>query len=198
MTFDKLVSSSSSLLSLFVILFTDTSDWNPHDMNYADQESCMIDYRGELVPPTKIKQSLSDSRLIAGTMINDDDRIYHDTEVSMKVSSIESSCNPMLLSEKVLSRYKGAYTFFIKAVGTTKDIQIQFKDLSDMWNIYLEVARRIIKATTQLCLRSSDTPSLSRRYITNDRMIRYPRISCNIFTDTFFANKDKVYLDKRK
>ena len=55
----------------------------------------------------------------------------------------------------------------------------------------MEVAKRIIKATTQICLRSSDIPSLSKRYITNDRMLRYPRISCNIFTVIFFANKDK-------
>ena len=53
------------------------------------------------------------------------------------------------------------------------------------------MARRIIKATTQLCLRSSDIPSLSRRYISNDRMLRYPRNSCNIFTDTVFGNKEK-------
>ena len=39
----------------YIDLTPNTSDWNPHDMNYADQESCMIDYKGELVPTTTIK-----------------------------------------------------------------------------------------------------------------------------------------------
>jgi len=151
----------------------------------------MIYYRGELVTTTTTKQSLLKSQVIASTMMKDDDRIDHDTELSMIISSVESSCNPRLLSEKRVSRYKGTYTFCIKAVGSTEDIEVQFKKLLDLWNILSEVARRTIKATTQLCLRSSDIPSLSKRYITNDKMLRYPRISCNIFTDTFFANKDK-------
>ena len=101
--------------------------------------------------------------MITGAMMNHDDRIDHDTELSMTISStVESSCNPKLLSEKVLSRYKGTYTFSIKTFGSTKDIDIQFKELSDLWNIPLEVARKTMKTTTQLCLRSSDIPSLSK------------------------------------
>ena len=175
----------------YIDITPNTSDWNPHDMDYAEQESCMIDYRGELVSPTTIKQSLLESQVIASTMMIKDDRIDHNIELSMILSSVESSCNPMLLSEKVVSRYKGTDNFCIKDVGSIEDIEVQFKELSVLWNISLEVARRIIKATTQLCLRSSDIPSLSKRYTTNDRMLHYPRISCNIFTDTSFANKEK-------
>ena len=103
---------------------------------------------------------------------------------------------PRLLSSNVVSRCKGTYTFSIKAVESTKDIEIQFKELSDLWNISLEVARRTIIATTQLCLRSSNISLLSKRYVTNDRMLRYPRISCNIFIDTFFTNKEKCTLTR--
>ena len=160
-------------------------------MDYVEQESCMVYYRGEIIPPTTSKQSLSKSQVISSTMINNVFRIDHNTELSMIISSVESSCNPRLLSEKVVSRYKGSDTFSIKAVGSAENIEIQFKELPKLWNISLEVARKTIKATTQLCLRSSDIPSLSKRYITNDRILRYPRISCNIFIDTFFANKEK-------
>lgn len=51
--------------------------------------------------------------------LNTSDWNPHDIEVSMQVSSVESSCNPMLLNEKVSSHYKGTDTSFIKAVGTT-------------------------------------------------------------------------------
>ena len=60
------------------------------------------------------------------------------------IVSVESSSNPRLLSDKVLSHYKGTYTFFIKAVGTTKKVEIQFKKLTDLWNISLEMAKRTI------------------------------------------------------
>ena len=43
----------------YIDITPNTSDWNPHGMDYADQESCMLDYRGEPVPPTTNKQSLS-------------------------------------------------------------------------------------------------------------------------------------------
>ena len=75
-------------------------------------------------------------------MIIDKDKIDHDTEVSMIISSVESSCNPRLLSEKVTSHHKGADTFLIKTVGTTKYVEIQFQKLSELWNISLEVAKR--------------------------------------------------------
>ena len=173
----------------YIDLTPNTSDWNPHDMHYVDQKSCMIYYRGELVSSIRIKDSLVDSQVISGTITKSEDQIDYDIEVSMIISLVESSCNPILLSEKVISHYKSIDTFSITAVGTTNNIEIQFQELAELWNIPLEISRRTIKATTRLCLRSNDILSLSRRYITNDRMLRYPRISYNIFTDTFFANK---------
>ena len=50
-------------------------------------------------------------------------------------------------------------------------------------------AQRTIQANTQLSIRSADIPSLSRRFKSNDQMLRYPRITVIVFTDTFFAKK---------
>ena len=84
----------------YIDITPNTSDWNPHDIDYVDQESYMIDYRAKLVPPTTSKQLLSDSQVIMATMMNHDGMIDHDTELSMIISSVESSCNPRLLNKK--------------------------------------------------------------------------------------------------
>jgi hypothetical protein len=58
--------------------------------------------------------------------------------------------------------------------------------LSKVWRISEEEARRTLEVTTQLNKQDADS-NLSRRFSTNDRMLRYRRIKSFFFTDTFFA-----------
>ena len=46
---------------IYIDLIPNNSDWNPHDMDYADQESCMLIYRGDLVFPILCRSSIVDS-----------------------------------------------------------------------------------------------------------------------------------------
>ena len=58
--------------------------------------------------------------------------------------------------------------------------------LSKIWRIDLKAAQRTLDVTSQGSMRK-ENPSLSRNYATNDRMLRYKRISEYFFMDTFFA-----------
>jgi len=60
--------------------------------------------------------------------------------------------------------------------------------LSKVWRIDLETAKRTIDITTQNSAREID-PKLSRNYSTNDKMIRYTRLSQHFFMDTFMATR---------
>jgi hypothetical protein len=60
--------------------------------------------------------------------------------------------------------------------------------LSKIWKIDLKTAERTLEVTSQNSKRTED-PTLSRNYGTNDRMLRYKRISEYFFMDTFFATK---------
>ena len=51
---------------------------------------------------------------------------------------------------------------------------ITAEHLSKVWRIDLDTAKRTLDVTSQNCTRTSD-PSLSRNYVTNDKMIRYKR-----------------------
>lgn len=76
------------------------------------------------------------------------------------------------------------------ACSTTADASrgVTPAHLSKVWRIDHETAERTINATSQRCVRT-ESNHLSRNYSTNDRMLRYKRISQHFFMDTFFATK---------
>ena len=51
------------------------------------------------------------------------------------------------------------------------------------------MAKKTIRATTQLAVRTVMEPSLTRKFSTNDRMLRYRRIESFFFTDTLMVTK---------
>ena len=61
------------------------------------------------------------------------------------------------------------------------------KDLMERWGIRIETANNKIRATTQLCVKGAE-PTLNRRFNNNDRMLRYPRITSDVFMDTLFSS----------
>ena len=76
---------------------------------------------------------------------------------------------------------------------------IKPQDLSTLWNIELETAKRTLKVTTRLCPRDGENITLNRRYAYHDRMLRYRHLPINVFTDTMFASKraGKLYRNYR-
>ena len=61
---------------------------------------------------------------------------------------------------------------------------IQAAKLAKNWGIGLETATRTVEATTQRGLRTVLHNTLSRRFRTNDRQLRYRRLTNEVFTDT--------------
>jgi hypothetical protein len=59
--------------------------------------------------------------------------------------------------------------------------------LAKNWCIPLDSAKQTLKVTTQRGIRTIANPSLSRRFRTNDRQLRYRRLRCNMYTDTLDA-----------
>ena len=65
-------------------------------------------------------------------------------------------------------------------------------DLTKLWRIDVDTARRTLEITTQLKQQETDG-NLSHNFSTNDRMLRYRRINSHFFTDTFFVTKWAKY-----
>ena len=62
--------------------------------------------------------------------------------------------------------------------------------LAKRFKISIEMAKKTLLVTIQISTRVSDEPSLTRKYRTNDRMLRYARMQCDSFMVTMFATKD--------
>ena len=60
--------------------------------------------------------------------------------------------------------------------------------LATNWGIDVRTAARTVQATTQRGIRTVLHPTLSRRFRTNDRQLRYRRLPIDCFTDTLFSN----------
>ena len=65
--------------------------------------------------------------------------------------------------------------------------KIDHMTLSKKWAISPEKAQRTVRMTTQRGLRTVLHPSLSRRFRTNDRALRYRRLPHPVFGDTLIA-----------
>ena len=61
--------------------------------------------------------------------------------------------------------------------------------LSKRWGIPYERAKTTVRRTTQRGVRHCSEPSISRRFPTNDKMMRYPRLPHKLFTDTMIAGR---------
>ena len=60
--------------------------------------------------------------------------------------------------------------------------------LARRWGTHLEMAKRTLDATTQRGVRSVLNPTMTCRYRTNDRQLRYRQLSHDMFTDTLEAS----------
>ena len=60
--------------------------------------------------------------------------------------------------------------------------------LANRWGISLEKAKATVKVTTQRGIRNTLHPTLTRRLKTNDRMLRYRRLPCVMYTNTAFCH----------
>jgi hypothetical protein len=72
----------------------------------------------------------------------------------------------------------------ISATSTSNRQGLSAEKLASTWKIPLRQAQNTLRVTTQRGVRHIANPAISRRFRTNDRMLRYRGIPHTIFTDT--------------
>ena len=142
-------------------LTPDSPEWDPHSETYQQQEEAMLTYRGELKDKPR-----------KGFIVS---------------SVISRALDPVAIVRDMDARSIHR-VYSIKMANGSKSM-ITPSELSSTWRIGLETARRTLQMITRFCPRTGDGISLNRRYMNNDRMIRYRHLSTNIFMDTMFAYK---------
>ena len=159
----------------YLLLTPNQPIWDPHTDVYRDQESSMIDYKGHL-KPGKDRNELFEGEICA--LVNNS---VHETATDphLFISAVQS----------LMTKQEGI-TYKVSGVNSSsRKGRVSPEELAKRLNIPLEMAKRTIRATTQLAVRTVDEASLTRKFRTNDRMLRYIRLSCNTFMDTFLSSK---------
>ena len=185
------ISNKEDLIELPQFNLTpNTPEWNPHTEVYGNQEHSMLNYQGELV------ERKSHDRELFGidscTMIGNEEIDC----VDMNISEVLTFINPNYCPEQFTYNLSN-HRYDVSSVASGNRKGVTAKKLDERWMISPKLVQQTIDGTTQLCILSSGIPSLSRRFKANDRMLRYPRINVNVFTDTFFATKKKKFTSTR-
>ena len=175
-------------------LTPNSPDWNPHKEDYSSMEHRMLNYRGEIAQYHKEPdRTLFVNTVGAGEVGN---QRGMSVRRDMSVCSTLMEVNSMLDSGEFVTHLKGE-PFKICSLRSGKRNGKTAMELAKIWGISPDLARRTLDSTTQLCIRTNRGVDLSRRYRTNDRMLRYNRINTVVFMDTFFATKQKNFTSKR-
>ena len=153
-------------------LTSESLTWDPTTTLYEEQEEGMLDYSGNIVRDAAVRgQSLVINAL--HSLTTDTADITHDCNFHLVLQShVTISSMDTCLTGNVRSR---------------KTAPIDFMTLANRWMISPAKAKLTVQRTTQRGVRTCVNPTLARRFPTNDRMLRYPRLPHPVFTDTMFA-----------
>jgi hypothetical protein len=162
-------------------LTSETLTWDPQTPSYAEQELAMTDHTGQIVreavdrgPPLVVSKLYS--------YADDPADVFHD-------------CNfhQVLRSHVVVSSVDTTLNGHIVLRKTTP---IDSLTLAARWMISPARAKQTVLRTTQRGVRTCVNPTLARRFPTNDRMLRYKRMSQPVFSDTLIAGTTSKHGNK--
>ena len=179
-------STRDELESLPILDITpNSSSWNPHNPAYRDQEDNMIDYKGNL------KQSSEPSYIISSVQHRSLDPFLLLRDLTNRKSlslpsfdHVETSMNKNGESIDLPGTFGVSV---IRNTGAKSDLTAD--RLAEVFGISRGLAVNTLRATTRYCPRNISDITLNKRYSNNDRMLRYNRMSSELFMDTMFATK---------
>ena len=163
-------------LSKQIELTAEAPEWDPSTSHFEEQEANMLDANGKLRDEPidwsakRIVAALNTLPQAEPIDCHLGQALERNVWVAL-VSSYRSNATEATSVNKVVKTKAKAYP-------------ITAKQLARNWNVSLQKAERTIEVTTQNGVWTLLHPTLSQRFRTNDRQLRYRRLSHDIFTDT--------------
>ena len=168
-------------------LTSESPPWDPLSEHFKEQEDAMLDSEARIRDPI---QQWGTVRTVSALMTLPQQEIpfHHLGEALRNAVRIHPEVNVKAMTRK-RKRSTSVKTF----ATTARRGPIGAKLLAKNWNVGVSIAQRTIDATTQRGIRTILHPTLSRRFRTNDRQLRYRRLSHDVFTDTLEATMKSWY-----
>ena len=157
-------------------------DWDPSTKSYAEQERQMVDNAGRLLvtgdktAPRFIESVATESSRRSARTIS---------EMKSTETALMLDVDPRLYEGEFSKRLEDNVLIsdVSAAQSSTRKPRVDASKLARNWGIGLEAATKTVRVTTQRGSRTTLHPSLTRRAKTNDRHIRYRRLSRNLYGD---------------
>lgn len=172
--------------------------WEPGSADYAAQEESHTNTDGGLIPRPPsgerrrfVINEISASTCVVGAVdVMDDENYATVLDAHAHVGPFDLSCRdsksdscPDLFAISELRNTSNRFG----NIHSKRKKMVDAETLAKRWGIPIQRARKTVDVTTQRGVRTTLYPSLSRRYPTNDRMLRYRRLPYPVFSDTMFA-----------
>ena len=152
--------------------------WDPHSDRFRVEEEAMLDSKGQLrerVSKETVDRVVSALQAYQTPLLHDLGSALQGTVHVRTVSTVA----------KPKQKHRTAHRVTIRAVKTARQrFKMEPARLAKNWGISLNAARKALEATTMKGVWTTLHPTLSRRFRTNDRQLRYRRLSHDMFTDT--------------
>jgi len=156
----------------------DSPEWDPSSTEFARQEDTMTDPQGDIYD----RRPRPPLRLFEIHLEPTADTFLQQLCANRRLLHVRSEPQPA-------ARGLNAFDMEMElaAMSTARAPRLTPEILAKRFGIGLEKAQKTIEQTTQRGFRTVLHPSLSRRYRTNDRQLRYRRLSTTMFTDTMLC-----------
>jgi len=169
----------------------DSPEWEPTKMGLEEAESAMVDNDGMVVAEERDAGYWSQERISRVIASLSKDQVF-DPPAEGLAGAIQSHV------QVEASSTKSAKPKAVKALKTgKKQWKVGPSALAKRWGIGIGAARRTIDATTQYAVRSLANPTLSRRFATHDRLLRFRRLPCKMYTDTMKSKTESWFRRNR-
>ena len=160
-------------------------EYDPGDSTYAEQEKQFVDAEGCLRETGDRMNTGGVIRQLC-SVSQSQSTAQHFSELYSQDNAVLSGISNTLCDHEFHEDLKGQVK--ISSVNATpKPAGVSPETLAKNWGIGLETAKNTLKVTTQRGIRTVLHPSMSRRFRTNDRHLRYRRLPINCYTDTMFS-----------
>jgi hypothetical protein len=174
-----------------LILTNESPEWNPHSVDYAAQEENMVDDYG-MTRENRQQENRTICNLTSISVVQEALVQRQSSQSSSVLNEISNTLNDTFVESmkrhvNISSARLEPTNSLVAATNTIPKHVVGPERLSKTWNIGIEAAKRTCDSTTQKGVRSVLNPSISKRYWTNDRQLRYRRLNTTLYTDTMFA-----------
>ena len=177
---------------LHVELTSESPEWDPHSPSFQQQEESFLEHLDDR------QEYLRRRPRSVFSLSHYDEVRFDDLFLSLKnqrnVLAVRSDIDSLATKFRgqndmpTLEIFNlGEHQRYVMALTSVAKPRVDPKLLAKRWNIGLDSARLTLEKTTQQVIRTVSDPSLSRRFRTNDRMLRYRRLPLPLFTDTLIT-----------